>query len=617
MAIERYRTYDEPYAGEPSGLRVSEDEVRRPAASREDPLAELARIIGSDDSYRRDLQGYSRPDVAPVEAPAPRWSEPEPAADATRWDDLEAELATFSSRQAPSPSPVAEEPVLDLDADWLRPAAPVHAPIDADYGRGEPLFDLPAPVSTRFAPEPVRYAPEPEPVPQAYALPDPVPAAPEPVAYVSPDARAAYAAFEARRETWQATQAEPAPVEEPLWLEPAPAAQVLTEPADPAYYAPASEAVWPDPVPQEEPAAEPVADMMYAPPRRRSGAALAIGAVVGLTLLGGGGYAAYRVMKPSTSLSGDVKVIKADPEPAKVAGPAAVENAKRVQDRVPAGPEQVVAREEKPLSLREQSAQIQAPPVPQGPRVISLSPVADRDAAPADNAAVAATLPPPAAAAPVVLPPVAPAMPVASVQAQSADLVAPAASLTMPPATPMPQSRPASMDEPRRVKTVSIGPDGKERAARPAANGSSLLTVPNSASSNAQPRPLAPPPAPLAVNTAGANRASNAPIQLAPPAVASLPARTASAAPAPVSGNGDFMLQLASDKSEAGAQAAFNSMKRKYSALGPYSASFKSVDLGEKGTFVRARIGPFSQGSAAELCSQIKAQGGACIVQRR
>ena len=77
------------------------------------------------------------------------------------------------------------------------------------------------------------------------------------------------------------------------------------------------------------------------------------------------------------------------------------------------------------------------------------------------------------------------------------------------------------------------------------------------------------------------------------------------------------MLQLASDKSEEGARSAYSGLKRKYAALAPYGASYKSVDLGEKGTFVRARIGPFSRETADRVCGELRAQGGACLIQRR
>ena len=51
--------------------------------------------------------------------------------------------------------------------------------------------------------------------------------------------------------------------------------------------------------------------------------------------------------------------------------------------------------------------------------------------------------------------------------------------------------------------------------------------------------------------------------------------------------------------------------------LGGREAMIRRADLGAKGTFYRAMVGPFaSSEQAAELCSGLKAAGGSCIVQR-
>ena len=41
------------------------------------------------------------------------------------------------------------------------------------------------------------------------------------------------------------------------------------------------------------------------------------------------------------------------------------------------------------------------------------------------------------------------------------------------------------------------------------------------------------------------------------------------------------------------------------------------VDLGAKGTYYRAMVGPFASANEAnELCASLKAAGGQCLVQR-
>ncbi len=55
-------------------------------------------------------------------------------------------------------------------------------------------------------------------------------------------------------------------------------------------------------------------------------------------------------------------------------------------------------------------------------------------------------------------------------------------------------------------------------------------------------------------------------------------------------------MQVSSQRSEAEAQAAFKSMQAKYpSQLGGRSPMIHRVDLGAKGIYFRAMVGPFRQ----------------------
>jgi hypothetical protein len=77
-------------------------------------------------------------------------------------------------------------------------------------------------------------------------------------------------------------------------------------------------------------------------------------------------------------------------------------------------------------------------------------------------------------------------------------------------------------------------------------------------------------------------------------------------------------VQVSSQRSEAEAQSAFKELQAKYPGqLGNRQAMIHRADLGAKGTYYRAMVGPFgSAEQAASLCSSIKAAGGSCIVQR-
>ena len=95
-------------------------------------------------------------------------------------------------------------------------------------------------------------------------------------------------------------------------------------------------------------------------------------------------------------------------------------------------------------------------------------------------------------------------------------------------------------------------------------------------------------------------------VPLAPRAVAAAPVRQGPAA----------YLQLTSQRSEAEAKAAFNSLRAKYAAiLGDRQAVIRRADLGGKGIYYRAQIGPVSAAEADKQCSELRAVGGQCFVQ--
>jgi len=89
------------------------------------------------------------------------------------------------------------------------------------------------------------------------------------------------------------------------------------------------------------------------------------------------------------------------------------------------------------------------------------------------------------------------------------------------------------------------------------------------------------------------------------------------AAAAPRNGPGSYV-QVSSQRSEADAQAAFRSLQGKFpNQLGGRQPMIHKVDLGAKGIFYRAMVGPFANASeATELCSSLKAAGGQCLIQK-
>jgi cell division septation protein DedD len=82
--------------------------------------------------------------------------------------------------------------------------------------------------------------------------------------------------------------------------------------------------------------------------------------------------------------------------------------------------------------------------------------------------------------------------------------------------------------------------------------------------------------------------------------------------------SGGYLVQVASQRNEADAQASYKALQAKYSSvLGSHSPLIKRADLGEKGVYYRAMVGPFnSSDEASQFCGSLKSAGGQCVIQR-
>jgi hypothetical protein len=81
---------------------------------------------------------------------------------------------------------------------------------------------------------------------------------------------------------------------------------------------------------------------------------------------------------------------------------------------------------------------------------------------------------------------------------------------------------------------------------------------------------------------------------------------------------GSYTVQISSQRSETEAQATFRSLQAKYpSVLGDRQPIIRRADLGDKGIYFRALVGPFaSVDQATQFCGSLKSAGGQCVVQR-
>jgi hypothetical protein len=297
-------------------------------------------------------------------------------------------------------------------------------------------------------------------------------------------------------------------------------------------------------------------------PRKRSSGLLTVVAVLALAVVGTGGALAYRTYVGAPR-SGEPPIIKADNSPTKVMATPADGVAKTPDRLVPGdGGEKLVSREETPVDVNSKAG---------GPRVVF--PPLNQNASPPT---------------------------VASVTPQAA----------LPPAA---ANGTLSGTEPRKVSTLRVKGDAADAgvpagAAPPAKPAAAGRTAAN--------------PVPARGNPSAANASANAPLSLTPGTPSAEPApvatRLASNNPAPAVSNGGYLVQVSSQKNEADAQASYRALQGKFpGVLGSRAPVIKRADLGEKGVYYRAMVGPFgSPDEASQFCGSLKSAGGQCVVQR-
>ena len=85
--------------------------------------------------------------------------------------------------------------------------------------------------------------------------------------------------------------------------------------------------------------------------------------------------------------------------------------------------------------------------------------------------------------------------------------------------------------------------------------------------------------------------------------------------PAP---GGGYVVQVSSQRNEADAQASYRALQGKFPAvLGSRPPLIRRADLGDKGVYYRAMVGPFtSSEEATQFCGGLKNAGGQCVVQK-
>jgi hypothetical protein len=334
-------------------------------------------------------------------------------------------------------------------------------------------------------------------------------------------------------------------------------------------------------------------------PPRRSGTVVIL-AVLGLAVLGTAGALGYRAMFGGSVLPSLPPIIKPADGPIKITPSHDAQGGTPSQaDAGGHGGDQVVTHQEQPVDL---------PPVGATPRVITTIPVISNspDALPG--------APSPTVSAPGSQGPNSAQFPV---NPQSG----PAPGFGVPDQLTSPTPPPAGS---REVQTLSIRPD-QSGGANP--QSSAPTPAPAPVARTARTQPAARPRRTTAPDGATAGPMSIVPTQDAGAqpqqprtrmALARPPSSSEPVASAPPSAGGAYAVQVSSQRSEAEAQAAFRSLQQKFpQQLGGRHAIVRRADLGAKGIYYRALVGPFaSSEQAAGWCSSLKAAGGNCLIQR-
>jgi cell division protein FtsN len=315
------------------------------------------------------------------------------------------------------------------------------------------------------------------------------------------------------------------------------------------------------------------------PEQKGRGGLLTIVAVLALAVIGTGAAFAYRTYMGS-SRSGEPPIIKADNAPTKVVPmPQDGGNAK-LPDRLSIGDstEKLVPREETPVDVNTRS-------IAGGPRVVfpSLNPNSN--------------------------PP-------------SPSSVSPSSMPQVGAGGGAPSNGTVPNGEPRKIRTLSVRgdqpPDGAAAPAAAAPPPAAAKPAAGAKTARTQPSP------------ANANASANAPVSLSPQAgqdsvppaseprarvAATNPAQNAPTASADSSG---YLVQISSQRNEADAQASFKALQSKFpSVLGSQTPVIKRADLGDKGIYYRAMVGPFgSSDEAAQFCNSLRSAGGQCFIPK-
>jgi hypothetical protein len=347
----------------------------------------------------------------------------------------------------------------------------------------------------------------------------------------------------------------------------------------------------------------------------RRGGFIFVAVVFALAVLGTAGAFAYRAMFTGPALPALPPIIKAEGGPNKIipSGVGSQDDTARDADaNNAASRERLVSREERPVDIPPPATSTAPRPVstvpvfPDPPSIGGPGAIVGYSGSSTSSNPAISTQPPA---------PTAPAMTTTTASNPSATQASPpTAAQSVSTATPVMPAAPG----PKKIRTVTIHADQSGALDAGAGSSPSVPPRPGTQSPQGSNAPLSIVPSSTAESSAAPARPRPAPVQPAP--LNKPPANeTASAAPvAPVATAGGYAVQISSQRSEEEAQSSFRDLQAKYpDLLGGRTPIIRRADLGAKGIYYRTMVGPFaSADQATELCSNLKAAGGSCLVQK-
>lgn len=138
-----------------------------------------------------------------------------------------------------------------------------------------------------------------------------------------------------------------------------------------------------------------------------------------------------------------------------------------------------------------------------------------------------------------------------------------------------------------------------------------------------KPQPVQEPkaePAPVPLSQAAAEPAPTpAPEPVVRPEPQPAPQPKAAPQPQPkAAAAGSWQVQLMSSPNKTAIDSAWKNLVKKYPVLNGQPHEIETADLGPKGTFYRLKAGAFADRAGADnLCNDLKALGGSCIVKKK